>query len=84
MTREQESFGAFIRGLFHNWKGKIWFFLNMFFTIMYLIWRIFFTIPFGYGMVSIVAVIGFFGGLSYILRVSARGGGGGVGGGASV
>ena len=30
----------------------------MFFTIMYLIWRIFFTIPFGYGMVSIVAGIG--------------------------
>ena len=58
MTREQESFGAFIRGFFHNWKGKIWFFLNMFFTIMYLIWRIFFTIPFGYGMVSIVAGIG--------------------------
>lgn len=58
MTQEQESFGAFIRGFFHNWKGKIWFFLNMFFTIMYLIWRIFFTIPFGYGMVSIVAGIG--------------------------
>lgn len=38
-----------------EWKGKAWFFINMFLTIMYLVWRIFFTIPFAYGMVSIVA-----------------------------
>ncbi|MDE7432830.1 MAG: glycosyltransferase, partial [Lachnospiraceae bacterium] len=43
--------------LFHNWKGKIWFLLNMFFTIVYLIWRMFFTIPFEYGIVSVVAGI---------------------------
>lgn len=58
MMQERESFGAFMRGFFHNWKGKIWFFLNMFFTVMYLMWRIFFTIPFGYGIVSVAAGIG--------------------------
>ncbi len=57
MARERESFGAYMRGFFHNWKGKIWFLLNMFFTIMYLMWRVFFTIPFEYGIVSIVAGI---------------------------
>lgn len=56
--QERESFGAFMRGFFRNWKGKIWFFLNMFFTIMYLMWRTFFTIPFGYGVVSVAAGIG--------------------------
>lgn len=57
MTQKQETFGSFIGGFFRNWKGKIWFFLNMFFTIMYLVWRIFFTIPFGYGIVSVIAGI---------------------------
>ncbi len=41
----------------HNAKGKAWFLINMFFTIVYLIWRIFFTIPLEYGWVSIVAGI---------------------------
>ncbi len=36
-------------------RGKIWFFINMFFTTVYLIWRIFFTIPFDFGIVSIIA-----------------------------
>lgn len=44
-----------MREFLHNWKGKIWFFINMFCTIVYLIWRIFFTIPFGYGAVSVAA-----------------------------
>lgn len=57
MAREREGFGAYMRSFFHNWKGKIWFLLNMFFTIMYLMWRMFFTIPFEYGIVSIVAGI---------------------------
>ncbi|MDE7359238.1 MAG: glycosyltransferase, partial [Lachnospiraceae bacterium] len=57
MAREREGFGAYMRGFFHNWKGKVWFFLNMFFTIMYLMWRVFFTIPFEYGIVSVVAGI---------------------------
>lgn len=57
MTQERGTFGSFIRGFFRDWKGKGWFFLNMFFTIMYLMWRIFFTIPFEYGMVSVVAGI---------------------------
>ena len=41
--------------VFHMWKGRIWFLINMFFSVMYLLWRIFFTIPFEYGIVSIVA-----------------------------
>lgn len=57
MTQEKETFGSFIRGFFRNWKGKIWFILNMFFTIVYLVWRMFFTIPFEYGIVSVVAGI---------------------------
>lgn len=48
------TFGQFMKAFFRNWRGKIWFFLNMFFTLMYLMWRIFFTIPFEYGIVSIV------------------------------
>ena len=36
-------------------KGRIWFFVNMLFTILYLVWRIFFTIPFGFGVISVVA-----------------------------
>lgn len=57
MNSKEETLGGFIKSFFHNWKGKIWFILNMFFTIMYLIWRTFFTIPFEYGIVSIVAGI---------------------------
>ncbi len=45
----------------HKWDGgakrRIWFVINMFCTITYLVWRIFFTIPFGYGVVSIAAGI---------------------------
>lgn len=55
MTQRDETLGGLLRDFFHNWKGKIWFFLNMFFTVVYLIWRIFFTIPFEYGIVSIIA-----------------------------
>ncbi len=57
MTQKHETFGSFIRSFFHNWKGKLWFLLNMFCTVVYLIWRIFFTIPFGYGIVSVVTGI---------------------------
>lgn len=38
-------------------KRRIWFFLNTICSIVYLVWRIFFTIPFGYGIVSVVAGI---------------------------
>lgn len=55
MNGKEVTFGKFIKSFFQNWKGKIWFLLNMFFTIMYLMWRIFFTIPFGEGTVSVVA-----------------------------
>ena len=53
MAAEKVSFREF----FHQWKGRIWFLINMFCTIIYLVWRIFFTIPFEYGIVSIVAGI---------------------------
>lgn len=39
----------------HMTKGKIWFFINMFCSVIYLVWRIFFTIPFAYGVVSVAA-----------------------------
>ena len=54
MANTKEKEGKFKR-FWRDWKGKIWFFINMFFTIIYLVWRIFFTIPFEYGIVSIVA-----------------------------
>lgn len=37
---------------------KIWFVLNAFCMITYLLWRMFFTIPFGYGLISMIAGIG--------------------------
>ena len=46
-----------MREFLHSSKGKVWFLINMFFTIIYLVWRIFFTIPFEYGIVSVVAGI---------------------------
>lgn len=46
-----------IHNFFSDWGHKGWFALNIFFTIMYLMWRIFFTIPFGYGIVSVIAGI---------------------------
>lgn len=36
-------------------KAKIWFVINMFFSVVYLTWRIFFTIPIGYGIISVTA-----------------------------
>lgn len=38
-----------------GWGKKLWFLVNMYFTAVYLLWRIFFTIPFGYGFVSVFA-----------------------------
>ena len=40
---------------FADWGKKTWFLVNMYFTVVYLLWRIFFTIPFGYGFVSVFA-----------------------------
>lgn len=54
MDNRKEKEGKF-RRFWLEWRGKSWFLVNMFFTIMYLIWRIFFTIPFEHGIVSIVA-----------------------------
>ena len=56
MTEKKELKG--LRLFMHNNKGKIWYFINMFCSIMYLVWRLFFTIPFGFGIVSVVT--GFF------------------------
>ncbi len=36
-------------------KAKVWFVINMVCSVMYLMWRTFFTIPIGYGTVSVVA-----------------------------
>lgn len=46
-----------IKEFLNNWKGKLWFLINMIFTILYLVWRVFFTIPFGYGIVSVASGI---------------------------
>lgn len=46
---------SMLRQFLHDWKGKGWFFVNMFFTLMYLIWRIFFTIPFECGLISVIS-----------------------------
>ena len=39
---------------------RLWFVLNIIFSCIYLIWRLFFTIPFEFGMVSIIAGITLF------------------------
>ncbi len=52
MTNENK-----FKDFLQDYKGKIWFFINMILTLLYLTWRIFFTIPFEYGMVSIIAGI---------------------------
>lgn len=39
---------------------RTWYILNIIFTIIYLIWRGFFTLPFGYGMVSLVLGLSLF------------------------
>lgn len=35
--------------------AKVWFVINLFCSVMYLTWRVFFTIPFGYGVISVTA-----------------------------
>ncbi len=47
----REMAGKFL----NHWKRNIWFIATIFFNIMYLFWRIFFTIPFDYGTVSVAA-----------------------------
>ncbi len=54
MKEKKIGLGIFLKSFFHDWKGKLWLLLNMFFTVVYLAWRFFFTIPFEYGIVSIV------------------------------
>ena len=51
----ESSIKAGIKTFFQDWKGKAWFVINMFCTTAYLVWRIFFTIPFGYGVISVIA-----------------------------
>ena len=46
-----------VKKFVHNIKGKIWLIINMFFTIIYLTWRTFFTIPLEYGLISTIAGI---------------------------
>lgn len=42
-----------LKNLIWDWSNKWWFALNILCTIIYLMWRIFFTIPFGYGFISV-------------------------------
>lgn len=44
-----------VKKFLKDWRGKVWFLINMFCTIIYLLWRFFFTIPFEYGLVSTIA-----------------------------
>ena len=44
-----------VKRFLKDWRGKVWFLINMFCTIIYLLWRFFFTIPFEYGLVSTIA-----------------------------
>lgn len=46
-----------IKSFFGDSKNKIWFVLNIVCSVVYLLWRIFFTIPIGYGVVSLIAGI---------------------------
>ena len=41
-------------------KNRAWFILNIVFTVIYLIWRLFFTLPFEYGVVSMAAGLSLF------------------------
>lgn len=41
-------------------KNRVWFLLNIVCTCVYLIWRLFFTVPFEYGVVSVVAGLSLF------------------------
>lgn len=50
-SKRKVNFGQF----WHERKGTIWLLISVFFSVMYLTWRVFFTIPFGYGIVSVVA-----------------------------
>lgn len=42
-----------INNFIKKWANKGWAVLSIFFTVVYLTWRIFFTIPFGYGFISV-------------------------------
>ncbi len=50
-TMEKKAPGKLLKML-RDSRGKIWFYVNMIFTISYLMWRVFFTIPFEYGLLS--------------------------------
>lgn len=53
---EKHTLHSDARGL----RNRIWFVGNIVFTCIYLIWRAFFTIPFEYGVVSVVAGLALF------------------------
>lgn len=56
MAREKKGLKRRIK----SGKNRIWFVLNIIFTCIYLIWRLFFTLPLEYGWVSIIAGIALF------------------------
>lgn len=56
MKEGKQTLGQGARSL----KNRAWFVLNILFTCIYLTWRLFFTIPFEYGVVSVVAGLALF------------------------
>lgn len=56
MEKEKQTLGKEVSSL----KNRLWFLLNILFTCIYLLWRLFFTIPFEFGVVSVVAGLSLF------------------------
>ncbi|MCR5272938.1 MAG: glycosyltransferase [Lachnospiraceae bacterium] len=46
-----------IKEHFSDSKAKMWFGINLICTTVYLLWRVFFTLPFGYGIISMIGGI---------------------------
>lgn len=40
---------------YSKYKNRFWFIFNVIWTCIYLFWRIFYTVPFGYGIISLTA-----------------------------
>lgn len=56
MGKQKQTLRKDAKGL----RNRIWFVLNILCTCIYLIWRAFFTIPFEFGVVSVVAGLALF------------------------
>lgn len=56
IKKKRHILGREISGL----KNRTWFILNILCTCVYLVWRLFFTIPFEYGVISVIAGLSLF------------------------